>query len=379
MEISLTLFKMKILVLEPFFTGSHKQWALGFQQCFPHPVEILSLPGRHWKWRMYGGAVSLAQAFLRLQELPDIILATSMLDLSTFLGLTRSKSQGIPVAIYFHENQITYPWSPDDPDPELKRDNHYGFINYTSALSADQVFFNSSYHLHSFLDSLPDFLRQFPDHKSLDTIDSIQAKSKVLHLGLNLKAFDKYRIEAKNEKPIILWNHRWEYDKNPEAFYDSLCYLKNEALDFQLVILGEQYKHSPKVFQQIEREFANEILHLGYAESFEAYATWLWRSDILLVTSNQDFFGGSVVEAIYCECIPLLPDRLAYPEHIPKTLKTQYLYQDKEELQLKLRSQITDNRRHSDKQILSDFVARYDWSTLAKDYVESVLSTRKGT
>lgn len=370
---------MKILVLEPFFTGSHKQWALGFQQSFPHPVEIISLPGRHWKWRMYGGAVSLAQEFLALKERPDLILATSMLDLSTFLALTRKKSQGIPVALYFHENQITYPWSPDDPDPQLKRDNHYGFINYTSALAADQIFFNSEYHLHSFIESLPGFLRQFPDHKSMETIEGIRAKSKVLYLGLNLSAFDQHRVEVKNEKPILLWNHRWEYDKNPEVFYDVLCYLRKMQLDFQLVLLGESYKDSPAVFQKIQKTFSSEILHVGYAESFAAYANWLWQADILLVTSNQDFFGGSVVEAIYCECIPLLPDRLAYPEHIPLDLKERYLYQNKEELYSKIHRLVIDKGRHSDKQVLSNFVARYDWSTLAKDYVESLLSTLKGT
>ena len=37
-------------------------------------------------------------------------------------------------------------------------------------------------------------------------------------------------------------------------------------------------------------------------------------SDILPITSNQDFFGGSIIEAMYCETTPLLPKRLTYPE-----------------------------------------------------------------
>mgnify|MGYP000456988033 CR=1 FL=1 len=37
------------------------------------------------------------------------------------------------------ENQITYPWSPQDEDVKYQRNNQYGFINYTSALAADQV------------------------------------------------------------------------------------------------------------------------------------------------------------------------------------------------------------------------------------------------
>ncbi len=55
---------MKILILEPFFSGSHRQWAEGYQRHSRHEVEILSLKGRHWKWRMFGGAVSLANDFM---------------------------------------------------------------------------------------------------------------------------------------------------------------------------------------------------------------------------------------------------------------------------------------------------------------------------
>ena len=45
----------------------------------------------------------------------------------------RKKTKNIPTAIYFHENQISYPWSPRDRDKIQNRDNHYGFINYVCA------------------------------------------------------------------------------------------------------------------------------------------------------------------------------------------------------------------------------------------------------
>ncbi len=173
---------MTILLLEPFFSGSHKTWAEGLQKHSKHQVDLLSLPGRHWKWRMYGGAVSLSKLFLASDLQPDLILATDMLDLTTFLALTRKRTASTPTALYFHENQITYPWSPSDQDIQLGRNNQYGFINFTSALAADAVFFNSRYHQRSFLGALPDFLRQFPDHRELEAIEQIRKKSEVLSL-----------------------------------------------------------------------------------------------------------------------------------------------------------------------------------------------------
>ena len=107
---------MKILFLEPFFTGSHRRWCEEIQEFSSHEVHILSLSGNHWKWRMHGGAVTLADKFNKINWKPNLIIATDMLDFTTFLSLTRKKTYNIPAIIYFHENQISYPWSPNDID-----------------------------------------------------------------------------------------------------------------------------------------------------------------------------------------------------------------------------------------------------------------------
>ena len=176
---------MNILIIEPYFTGSHAAWAKGYQKFSRKNVKILSLDGRYWKWRMHGGAVTLAKKFMEGDYNPDIILATDMLDITTFMSLTRSRTAEIPVAIYFHENQLTYPWSPDDRDIIKGRDMHYGFINYSSALAADRVFFNSRYHMDSFLSELEIMLKGLPDYRELDTVEEIRDKSSVLHLGMD--------------------------------------------------------------------------------------------------------------------------------------------------------------------------------------------------
>ncbi len=103
---------MNVTLIEPFFTGSHAAWAQGYAQHSAHNVNVLSLPGNYWKWRMHGGAVTLARRFLETGERPDLLFVTDMLDLTTFLALTRPESADIPVAIYFHENQLCYPWPP---------------------------------------------------------------------------------------------------------------------------------------------------------------------------------------------------------------------------------------------------------------------------
>lgn len=360
---------MKILLLEPFFTGSHKAWAEGYQKHSQHQVDILSLSGHHWKWRMHGGAVTLARMFLEAGHKPDLILASDMLDLTTFLALTNNS--GTASAIYFHENQLTYPWSPNDVDIDLKRDNHYAFINYTSAMMADAVFFNSTYHRESFLNEVPQFLKQFPDYNELESVEIIKRKSQVLHLGMDLKKFDQYSEVEKSSKPLIIWNHRWEYDKNPEEFFKALLILADEGLDFEVSVLGESYPKKPSIFSEAKAQLGNRIVQFGFAESFEEYAQWLWKGDILPVTSNQDYFGGSVVEAIYCNCHPLLPNRLAYPEHIPKSQYGEMLYISFDDLVNKLRFLLKDISA-TRKMRTTSFVEKYNWSVMAKVYDEAL-------
>ena len=354
---------MKILILEPYFTGSHKQWALGYKKHSKHEVKILSMKGQFWKWRMHGGAVTLAKQFVNANYKPDLILSTDMLDLSTFLALTKTKARS---AIYFHENQLSYPWSPNDRDLIKKRDHHYSFINYVSALSADHVLFNSRFHMEIFIKNLRPFLNHFPDHNEIDTIEIIEKKSEVLSLAIELKKFDPYK-DTKHNKPLILWNHRWEYDKNPELFFKSLKHLKYHGYIFDLVVLGENFSNSPEIFENAKNIFKENILHWGYAKSFDSYAKWLWKANILPVTSNQDFFGVSVMEAIYCETYPLLPYRLSFPELIPQEFHYNHFYQNDNDLNEKLISLIK-TYKNKDSKALRKVALKFDWNYLAPVY-----------
>ncbi len=362
---------MKIALIEPFFGGSHRQWAEGLVKYSRHEITLFTLPGRHWKWRMHGAAVTLAGRFLESSLQPDLILASDMLDLGLFLALTREKSASTPAALYFHENQLTYPWSPQDRDVKNARDHHYAFINYSSALLATRVFFNSRYHRDSFCSALPGFLRSFPPPNNKEGIGIIEKKSRVLHLGMDLKKFDPLKKE-KRERPkrgVILWNHRWEYDKAPESFFRVLKMLKKRGIDFHLVVLGSQSEKYPAIFDEIRSTFEKELLHCGYVSSFQEYARWLCLSDILPVTSIQDFFGGSVVEAMYCNVKPLLPDRLAYPEHVPEPLHASFFYRADDEREL---ANLIQQRLFSipllRKQKTEQFVAHYDWQKVIDQY-----------
>ena len=67
------------------------------------------------------GAVTLAQHLNKSNKTYDLILCSDFLNLPVFKSLCSKKQQG-PFVMYFHENQLSYPWSPDDDDKKLNRD-----------------------------------------------------------------------------------------------------------------------------------------------------------------------------------------------------------------------------------------------------------------
>ena len=369
---------LNIVLLEPFLAGSHQSWAEQFAEYSRHEVTVLGLDGRYWKWRMHGGAVTLAQQFLASSLQPDVIIATDMIDLTTFQALTRQCTAQIPTVLYFHENQLTYPWSPQDADVSLKRDSHYAFINYISALSANRVLFNSSYHRQAFLTELPAFLNVFPDCSLGSTCSDIETKSGVLPIGLNLTDLDRSKptMLSDTERPLVLWNHRWEYDKNPQDFFQVLYQLKDDGVVFDLAVLGESYRSSPAIFAEAKERLADHILHWGFAENRQEYIHWLWRADYLPVTSVHDFFGISVVEAIYCDCYPLLPKRMAYPEHLPADALSTYCYGDTNDLYLRLADLLRQGGLPP-LDMLRTKVANYDWNTQILAYDDLLFDVYK--
>ena len=237
---------MKIALISPYHGGSHQAWAEGYRKHSRFSVDMLTLPARFWKWRMHGGAVTLSRRFLEGDARPDLLLVTDMLDLTTFQALTRKRIGNIPCVLYMHENQLTYPLPQNSSTGPMRRqlgerDRHYAFINYVSMMSADRIIFNSSYHLNSFYTELPKFLKHFPEYNELGSIGGLKLKSEVLAVGINLHGLNQgkwhvHKRETIRKPPLLLWNQRWEYDKNPEDFFAALFQLADEGIPFGLAL-----------------------------------------------------------------------------------------------------------------------------------------------
>lgn len=369
---------MRIALLSPYHGGSHRAWAEGLARHSAHRIELLTLPARFWKWRMHGGALTLAQRFREAGPF-DALVSTDMLDLSTFLALTRSATAGIPALLYAHENQITYPLpaAGGAGGPMRRqageRDRHYGFINVASMLAADRVAFNSEFHRRSFLDGARRFLRHFPEHRELGSVASIADRSAVLHVGVETSDLPAPERSGSGEAPpLVLWNQRWEYDKGPRQAFAALQRLAAAGVGFRVAVCGERFGRAPREIEEGIAALGDRVEHVGWLPRAE-YVRLLGRADVVLSTAVHEFFGMAVVEAVCAGACPVLPRRLAYPELLPAEFHRHCLYERERQLDEQLTTLLRepDLRCRLGARLGCELRARFSWEMLAPRYDEA--------
>jgi glycosyltransferase involved in cell wall biosynthesis len=352
---------LKFLFLEPFFGGSHKNFAEGLCSYSRHEIDLLTLPARFWKWRMRGAALYFANKVSSLKGYQGLI-TTDLMSLSDFKALWCRECP--PSLVYFHENQLTYPLAPGE-----SMDFQFGFTDITTALTAERVMFNSQTHFDAFFSSLPGFLRMMPEYRPEWVVDRIRSKAGVLYPGCQFSAKLEDGLFSNDSPPLIIWNQRWEFDKNPADFFYAIDAVLDQGLDFRLAILGENFQKVPKEFIAARERFKNRIIQYGYVKSREEYREWLKLGSIVVSTATQENFGISVIEAVRHGCMPLLPERLAYPEIIPAAFHPDVLYKDRNQLVEKLCYLISNYGQFREKiEALSNAMIYFAWENMIDMY-----------
>jgi len=309
------LNKRSILLLSGYHARSHEYWC---QQLTEQLSEFnwtqLQLPDRHFYWRVRSNALTFAaQHREQLERRYDLIVATSMVDLCNLRGLIPRISQ-VPSVLYFHENQFAYP----ERQPSRNIINAQ-LTSIYSAVSADQLVFNSVYNRDSFFGGAAAMLHKMPDGVQSDLLSTKEATALVVPVAIgdsNVVARQKF-----NSTVQIVWNHRWEYDKQPEVFFRAIEKLIDKGVDLQVHVMGQSFREIPACFDEFHSRHAKHILTWGYQPPLD-YIAKLKQADIVVSSALHDFQGLGMLEAIDHGCTPVAPDRMAYGEYIPQ----QHLY-----------------------------------------------------
>ena len=300
----------RILLLSAYRSDSHAAW-VDWLTGNIEGVEwiVRELPGRHFAWRIRGNPLSWLDDIPA--KPPDRLLATSMVDLATLKGI-HPQLAGVPTTYYFHENQLAYPVSRN----QVKTIEH-AIVQIYGALAADELLFNSDYNRRTFLEGTAEFAAKMPDRAPRDLPERLAPKCRVLPVPI-----EPLPAGEKRDRKLIVWNHRWEYDKRPELFAEAVCRLADQGVDFRLALLGKRPRKTPEALARIRERLPDRIVADGLLPS-EDYRVLLGRAGVVVSTADHEFQGLAMLEAVSAGAIPVVPDALCYPEQYPERFRYQ--------------------------------------------------------
>ena len=314
---------MNVLAFQPWDGGSHRAIRRSIDRHGAFQWHWASLPARGPRWRLRLGAAELTSKAGEqglLERSYDCLFTTSMLDAAQLRALLPKSLRATPLVLYMHENQLAYPVSNHVEETTRSRDGHLVSTNLASMLAADLVLFNSEYNRGSFINELPGFLRHAPDRMPASWEDRILERSRIAWPPVEPIPEPVLRNPRDGSYPDgcrIAWPHRLEHDKGPEELLE-LFDKEADSRNLRLVLLGERYQDLPDAINELRARHGDRIDHDGWIEDRDAYLEMLASCDWVLSTARHEFFGIAVVEALLCGCLPWLPQRLSYPELLPK-------------------------------------------------------------
>ena len=307
---------------------------------------------------MRGAALHFARAVAAPEDY-DLLLATDLMGVADLKALWGARCP--PIVLYLHENQLSYPVPAGE-----RMDFQFGFTDIASALAADVMVFNSRFHRDAYFAALPRFLRRMPEHVPKWVPAALEPKARVLYPGCRLPQPES-NATRREAAPLVIWNHRWEFDKQPAMFFAALRQAQEAGVAFRVALLGENFQVVPQEFEAARGWLGERLVQYGYVPSRASYWELLRCGSVVVSTAIQENFGISVVEAVAAGNYPLLPRRLSYPEVVPAAYHDACLYADDAALADKLiallsRPPVTPPRG------LAAAMQRYSWSRQATAY-----------
>lgn len=348
---------MRILFLEPFYGGSHREFVTGLIQHSRHSIDLEALPARLWKWRLRAAGLTLAQRVAH-PERYDLVIATGLLDLSQVRAVWRARTP--PLLLYLHESQISYPVpSGGAAGAELL------WRDVTNLAAADHLVFNSQFHCATFRARLAEVIEALPDAEARPAVGEakLDRHASVLYPGCRFD--DSVQDIQPDNLPVVIWNHRWEFDKDPACFVDALTKVAHRGVPFGVMLLGERLIPEPDVLAEAHASLGDRIIYDGFPERPD-YLRRLSRGTVVVSTAVQENFGIAVMEAVHAGCVPLLPRRLVYPELIPAELHQRCLYDDPDDLVERLAHEL--RLPPSDRTSWRRIAARHAWPQVIDTY-----------
>lgn len=167
-----------------------------------------------------------------------------------------------------------------------------------------------------------------------------------------------YRKNFTNKKVFISVG-RMEFSKNPFKVIDIFKRSKYIFTDICLIFIGDG-----KLFNEVKKYVYNQKLEKDVIfiknVPFEKMKMWYFKADYFISACEVEAFGLAALEAVACGCMPILPQKGAFPEIF---IKDRYLYDVNKINSIKFFEPTAEDREY-----LSKILKKYTWKKAIGQY-----------
>src|SRR5687768_7035350 len=164
--------QLDILALEPFFGGGRRNMLETLVHYSRHRWTVLKLPPRRMERRLTAAAHWFAEQLTRhWVGRVDLLFTSDALNLADLYRLMPQLMKK-PAVVYFHANTL----------PEKGRDKQgpHDLVNLSTATAANEIWFNSMYHLKNFLVKAGGVVDKYPELSGQNPMPTLTAKAHLM-------------------------------------------------------------------------------------------------------------------------------------------------------------------------------------------------------
>lgn len=301
--------QLDILALEPFFGGARRSMLESLVRCSRHRWTVLKLPPRRIERRLSSAANWFAEQLSRhWVGHVDLLFTSEALNLASLHRLMPPLAK-YPSAVYFHSNQLPSPSSPVQQPDDL--------ANLNTAMAATEIWFNSRFHLRSFLARAAALVERHPELSSRNPIHGITLKAHRLPPAVDTSVVAEIQTSAgaaeiERQPRTIFVETR---DADVSFLNTALGLVDGRGQNFELVTVGP--------VEELSEDWARRALP---ENDDAAHVRAMLEAGVVLSvkpTAASDFL---VIRGLAAGCRPVLPALGVYPEILPPELHEQCLY-----------------------------------------------------
>jgi hypothetical protein len=326
--------QLDILALEPFYGGVRRAMLSAVMRCSRHRWTLLKLPPRRMERRLLAAASWFAEQLDRHFSGPvDVLFTSEAMNLASLYMLVPGLASK-PSVVYFHENQL--------PPPNVEFDGPLDLVNLNTATAAAEIWFNSSYHLKTFLTRGSALVARHPELTSHNPMGAITGKARLVTPPMDLGYVRDVRAAFSQPARVPDTIFVETRDADMSLLNRSLELLQQSARKFRLITVGPVKELSENWERRTIRESDEPAQVLGMMES-----------TVLLSAKPAATSDYLCIRGMLAGCRPVVPNSGVYSEMMPDAMHGSTLY----------RNDPADCAR-----MLDDALERGDWADHVPDW-----------